>query len=240
MNKKVLSFVPIYSIVILAFVLIAALGNQAVTVLSERLVTQNRHCIILDAGHGGEDGGAVSCTGVYEKKLNLEISLKLQDLFHLLGYNAKMIRSSDCSVHTSGNTIAARKASDLKNRVNFVNQTKNAVLLSIHQNHYPDSIYNGAQMFYANTPSSENLAKKLQESFVQHLNNGSNRAAKKAEGIYIMKHVDKPAVLVECGFLSNPTEEAMLCSDTYQKKIGIVIATTVSQFLTEQQTLAII
>ena len=104
--------------------------------------------IIIDPGHGGEDGGAISCTGVSESKLNLEISLRLNDLLNLLGYDTCLIRDSDISIHTKGETIAQKKASDLKERVRIVNETENAVLLSIHQNQFPDSRYSGPQVFF--------------------------------------------------------------------------------------------
>ena len=206
-------------------------GNQAVSVLSESLSGKERHCILIDPGHGGEDGGASSCTGRLESGYNLEISLRLEDLLHLLGYDTKLIRREDVSVYTTGRTIAQKKVSDLKNRVKTANETNNGILLSIHQNYYPDARYSGAQVFYGNADGSEALAKQLQASFVAGLNPGSRRQAKQGSGIYLLEHIRCPGVLVECGFLSNPQEEALLREPSYQKKLCCVIGTALSQYL---------
>ena len=208
-------------------------GNRAVSVLSEGLSGKVRHCIIIDPGHGGEDGGASSRAGKLESGYNLEIALRLEDLLHLLGYDTKLIRREDVSVYTTGQTIAQKKVSDLKNRVKTINETKNAVLLSIHQNYFTDSRYSGAQVFYGNSEGSEALAKRLQASFVAALNPGSRRQAKQGKGIYLLEHVQCPGVLVECGFLSNYQEEALLRDPAYQKKLCCVIAAALNQYLSQ-------
>ena len=222
--------IPVYSLVLLAFLVSGILGSQVATVLSENSPIDNRHCFIIDAGHGGVDGGAVSCTGAYESHINLQIARKLNDLMHLLGMETKMIRTEDISVYTSGESIDSKKSSDLKERVRIVNTHENATLLSIHQNHYSDSFYSGAQIFYPKTIGSEALAKVLQKQFVSSLNPGSKRQAKKAEGLYLMKNIEKPGVLIECGFLSNYEEEAKLRSEDYQKRICCVIASVCSAY----------
>ncbi len=208
-------------------------GNQAVSVLSEGLSGKVRHCIIIDPGHGGEDGGASSRAGRLESGYNLEIALRLEDLLHLLGYDTKLIRREDVSVYTTGQTIAQKKVSDLKNRVKTINETKNGILLSIHQNYYTDSRYSGAQVFYGNSQGSEALAKRLQAAFVAALNPGSRRQAKQGKGIYLLEHIQCPGALVECGFLSNPQEEALLGTDGYQKKLCCVIGTSLNQYLSQ-------
>ena len=222
--------IPVYSLVLLAFLVSGILGSQVATVLSENSPIDNRHCFIIDAGHGGVDGGAVSCTGAYESHINLQIARKLNDLMHLLGMETKMIRTEDISVYTSGESIDSKKSSDLKERVRIVNTHENATLLSIHQNHYSDSFYSGAQIFYPKTTGSEALAKALQKQFISSLNPGSKRQAKKAEGLYLMKNIEKPGVLIECGFLSNYEEEAKLRSEDYQKRICCVIASVCSAY----------
>lgn len=218
----------IYSIVIPAFVAMSYWGNRAVTTISERIPPASGKCIVIDAGHGGEDGGTVSCTGIPESRYNLEIALRLDSLLQLLGYQTRMIRSEDTSVYISGNSIAQRKVSDLKERVRIVNEIHDALLVSIHQNYFSESIYSGAQVFYADSQSSRELAELLQKGLVETVNPGSNRKCKKADGIYIMNHVECTAVLVECGFLSNQQEEARLRDKTYQLKICSVIATTLA------------
>lgn len=229
--RKFAYFLPVYILVLGLFLFATMGGSRAVTVLSENAPLENRRCIIIDPGHGGEDGGAVSCTGVYESKLNLEISLRLQELFHFLGYDTMMIRTTDTSVYTQGDTIASKKVSDLKERVRMVNNAENALLVSIHQNHFPESRYSGAQVFYAKTQDSQVLAEQLQAALIQAVNPGSRRSCKKSTGVYLMEHISCPGILVECGFLSNPEEEAKLQTPEYQKKLCCVIASCVGEYL---------
>ena len=229
--KRKLASAAVYALVVALFLGVTAIGDRAVTAVSESRPVERKHCIVIDPGHGGEDGGATSCTGVLESSFNLEISLRLRDLLHLLGYDTKMIRTTDTSVYTKGETIAQKKASDLKERVRIVNETENALLLSIHQNQFSDGRYSGAQVFYAGTAGSDALAKQLQTAFVETLNPGSSRRSKKSDGVYLMEHIDCTGVLIECGFLSNAEEEARLRTPDYQKKICCVIAATVSNFL---------
>lgn len=221
----------VYSLTVACFLCAVFLGSRAVSVMAESVPMERENCIIIDAGHGGEDGGATSCTGIPESRYNLEISLRLNDLFHFLGYDTKMIRTTDISVYTKGKTIAQKKISDLKERVRMVNDIENGLLLSIHQNNFPDSRYSGAQIFYADTEGSQFLAKQLQDSFIATLNPGSSRQSKKSSGIYLMEHIQCTGVLVECGFLSNAAEEAKLANPEYQKKVCCVIAATVAGFL---------
>lgn len=220
-----------YAVIILIFLVAVHWGNRAVTVMAEGKPIERETCIVIDAGHGGIDGGATSCTGRLESAYNLEISMRLNDLFHLLGYDTRMIRTTDTSVYTKGETIAQQKVSDLKERVRIVNETENGLLLSIHQNNFSDGRYSGAQVFYAQTEGSEELAKLLQTALVESLNPGSNRKSKKSDGVYLMEHIERTGVLVECGFLSNPEEEARLRDPEYQRKLCCVIAATVSSFL---------
>ena len=220
-----------YGLVILCFFAVVHLGNRSVTVIAENRPLQHRHCIVIDAGHGGIDGGATSCTGKLESVFNLEISLRLNDLFQLLGYDTRMIRTTDTSVYTQGETIAQQKVSDLKERVRIANETANALLISIHQNNFSDGKYSGAQVFYGSEEGSEPLSKQLQSSIINTLNPGSRRQCKPAKGIYLMEHINCPGILIECGFLSNPAEEAMLQSADYQKALCTVIAANVSTYL---------
>lgn len=225
------SLIPVYILVLCALIIAGFASSKAVSVIAENTPVTNRQCVVIDAGHGGIDGGATSCTGILESSLNLEISLRLDDLMHLLGIKTVMIRIADCSIYTEGESIAAKKASDLKQRVKIVNETDNAILISIHQNYFSDSRYSGAQVFYCNNKESKRLAQQLQTAFVQALNKGSNRQEKKSSGIYLMEHINTTGILVECGFLSNAEEEARLRDDIYQKKLCCVIAAISSQYL---------
>ena len=177
------------------------------------------------------DGGATSCTGVLESQINLEIALRLNDLLHLLGCDTVMIRTTDTSVYIEGTTIAAKKVSDLKERVRIVNGTENAVLVSIHQNTFSDSRYSGAQVFYGGANNSRDLARALQSAFSQSVNPGSSRKCKKADSVYLMQNISCTGILVECGFLSNPREEALLRSPEYQQKLCCVIGSALTVFL---------
>lgn len=230
-RERCFGLLPFYLLVVIIILGATQLGNGAITTIAEANPVLREHTIIVDAGHGGVDGGATSCTGVLESNLNLQIALRLDDLLHFLGYKTTMIRREDISVYTEGDTIAQKKISDLKERVRIVNSTENATLISIHQNTFSDSRYGGAQVFYAGTEQSKELANILQNMLINTLNSGSNRQCKKADGVYLMKQIEKTGVLIECGFLSNPTEEALLRSDAYQKKLCCVIAASVSCFI---------
>ena len=227
-------FLPFYLLVTILVIGAIFGSSHAVTTINESSFQQERICYIIDAGHGGIDGGATSCTDVLESALNLEISLRLDDLMHFLGYRTKMIRTTDTSIYTQGNTIAAQKVSDLKERVRIVNESENNVLISIHQNTFSDSQYSGAQVFYSPGNTERVMAQSLQNNLNQFLNLKSQRKPKIGEGIYLLQHISRPGVLIECGFLSNPEEEAKLRNDTYQKKLCAVIATSITRFLTAE------
>lgn len=225
------AFAPFYLLVALLFIGAATGGSHAVSTIKQNQPVKRAHTVIVDPGHGGEDGGATSCTGVLESSINLDISLRLDDLLHLLGVDTRLIRTTDTSIYTQGNTIAAKKISDLKERVRIVNETAGGLLVSIHQNTFSDQRYGGAQVFYAPADGSKLLAEQMQSSLIASVNPGSNRKCKKADSVYLMQHIRCPGVLVECGFLSNPKEEASLRDAAYQKKLCCVIAAAVSSYL---------
>ncbi len=225
-----IGLLPFYLLTVIVFIGIAAWGSRATTTIAQNRPVMRENRIVIDAGHGGIDGGATSCSGVLESKLNLDIALKLEAVMQLLGFDTLMIRTTDTSVYTEGNTIASQKVSDLKERVRIVNETPNALLISIHQNTFPDGRYSGAQVFYGGGNESVKLAQNLQEKLNQTLCTGSNRKSKKANGVYLMQNIDGTGVLIECGFLTNPQEEAKLRSGEYQKQLCCVIASTISIF----------
>ncbi|MGM9523560.1 MAG: N-acetylmuramoyl-L-alanine amidase [Faecousia sp.] len=227
-KKSVGFYLFVCAVVIMGAMLLSRAGS-AVAVLSSEVSTAP--IVVIDAGHGGEDGGAISVTGVRESTLNLEISQRLNDLLHFLGIQTKMIRTEDVSVYTEGETIAQKKVSDIHNRVAMVEQTPNALLVSIHQNQFSESQYRGAQVFYAS--GSQELAELLQSELAEQVDPKNHRECKQAKGIYLLEHISCPAVLVECGFLSNPAEEALLRDEAYQKKLASVIACTLASHLEE-------
>lgn len=182
--------------------------------------------LVLDAGHGGEDGGAVSLTGTPESQINLAIVLKLRDVLGLYGVDPILLRETDVSLHDGdAGTLREKKRSDLKNRVAAIEAVEGGTLLSIHQNTYPGSRYHGAHVFYAPTESSQELAEHFQNSIKAALQPENERAVKRIpDTVYIMNHVTCPAVLIECGFLTNPSEEALLRDEDYQRKLSAIIA----------------
>ena len=208
-------------------------GNRAVTVIAENMPIPRANCIVIDPGHGGVDGGATSCTGRLEKEYNLEIACRLEDTLKLLGYRTEMTRRTDESIHTEGETIAQKKLSDLKERVRIVNESQHSILISIHQNLFPESRYRGAQVFYGKAYGSLDLAAHLQSKIIQHLNPGSHRKAKECTGVYLMDRIQCPGILVECGFISNPAEEKLLSDPEYQKKLCCIIASSLDHFLAQ-------
>lgn len=223
--------IVMYPLVVLITLLGTCMGSRMVTAFSETAAIPRAHCILIDPGHGGIDGGTVSCTGIPESRYNLEIALRLEDLLHLLGHETKMIRRDDRSVYTKGETIAQKKASDLKERLRIAQETPNVLFLSIHQNFFPDARYSGAQVFYPDTHGSRELAEQLQAGFRTALDPQNHRQPKKSTGVYLMERIPCTGVLIECGFLSNPQEEARLRDPSYQQKLCAAIATGVGSFL---------
>lgn len=186
----------------------------------------SRYTLVLDAGHGGEDGGAVSLTGVPESGINLAIVLKLDQILGLYGQAPVVLRTSDTSLHDeSAGTLREKKVSDLHNRVSSIENVENAVLLSVHQNTFTNQKYHGAQVFFAPTEGSEGFAVYTQETLRTVLDPENARQAKPIpDTVYLMSHISCPGILIECGFLSNPEEEALLRSETYQTKLAAAMA----------------
>ena len=182
--------------------------------------------LILDAGHGGEDGGASTPAGQKESDINLAIVLRTRALMTFLGVEPQLTRQIDISLHSSGaETIRQKKVSDLKNRVALVEGTPNAMLISVHQNHFTDPRYDGTQVFFNGGEAGRLWGEGAQELFRQVLDLSNDRKAKPMpDGIYLFEHVSCPAILVECGFLSNGEEAALLVTDTYQKKVALGLA----------------
>lgn len=181
---------------------------------------------VLDAGHGGEDGGALSAAGDKESDVNLAITLRLDALLRLLGKKTVLTRDADVSIYTDGaDTLRQKKVSDLRNRVALVNAIPNAVLISVHQNSLPGvpSVH-GAQAFYNTVEPSGQLAQSVQAALNQSINTGEKSEKQIDKTIYLMKNVTCPAVLIECGFLSNADEAARLQTTEHQKKLAAAIA----------------
>lgn len=181
--------------------------------------------LIIDPGHGGEDGGAVSVSGVPESGINLSIALKCEQLAGLFGQPVQLLRREEVSLaDPEAETLRQRKRSDLQKRVEIINSASNAVLLSIHQNFFTKASYSGAQVFYRPGEDSRQWAIQIQEQLRLALDTENQRQAKEIPSdIYLMSHISCPAILVECGFLSNPEEDALLQTEDYQRKLAVTI-----------------
>ena len=189
--------------------------------------------IILDPGHGGEDGGAVTLTGRTEQELNLSIAQKTEQILALFGTSCILTRESGSVEYPdSAKTTRARKSADTKARVELANSTPNAVFISIHQNKFgTDTQAHGAQVFFAPTEKSEELAKRLSDALTGAIGSENVRAQTQiSKNIYIMNHIKCPAALVECGFVSNRRECEKLESDGYQTVLAGSIASGIAQF----------
>lgn len=191
--------------------------------------------VIIDPGHGGEDGGAIGYSGTIEKDLNLDIALRLRDLLEWNGFEVEMTRDMDRSIHDEGlSTIGERKKSDMYHRLDLYNSDLQAVVISVHLNQYPDSSCHGAQVFYSqNNPASEELAKSIQSAIKARLQPDNRREIKPAEkNLFLLFHAKPPTVLVECGFLSNPEEEALLLQEEYRTKLAVAVFDGLMDYLT--------
>ena len=193
---------------------------------------------VIDAGHGGEDGGAVSPDGVKESGINLSVARKLDALMHLLGQRTVMVRTEDRAIYDpDAQSVTQKKVSDLRNRVKLVNETGNALLISIHQNEFPQSKYFGAQVFCNRISPAQTVAAQLQADLASALDPDNHRQIKNAEDtVYLMRQIHAPGILVECGFLSNPAEAALLQSNNYQTKLALVIAASVTASIQKEQS----
>lgn len=182
--------------------------------------------LIIDPGHGGEDGGAVSVTGKAESQINLAIACSLDHLMGFYGVPTVMTRTEDVSIHDpTAESLREKKVSDLKNRAALINGIENATLISIHQNASPVSSHRGFQVFYGEQGLSRPLAQAVQKTLTAVLEPEKERAPQAiSASVYLMKHISCRAILVECGFLSNPEEDRLLQEPAYQRKLAMSLA----------------
>lgn len=201
------------------------------------VIEENFPILIIDPGHGGEDGGAVGEGGVRESDLNLSIALRLKSLSHLYGIDTVMTRESDdINYPHDALTVRERKKADQQIRLRLIQDYPNAILYSIHQNYYPSSLPSGIQVLYGHNESSKNIGVLLHENLNYVLCPQSRRVATEIDdNIYLLKHCDCTAVLIECGFLSNPSDLALLQNETYQKKISAVLLSTYLDFYSQKK-----
>ena len=189
--------------------------------------------IVIDAGHGGRDPGKVGISGCLEKDLNLQIAEKLREFLQLENIEIVMTRETDIGLYSEN--AHNKKNEDMQNRVALIEKTEPVLTVSIHQNSYSDESIKGAQTFYyVKNPEGKALAKSIQDRLVYTLDKDNHRKAKADENYYLLKKVDSPIVIVECGFLSNPKECEALESDYYQEKVAWAIYIGIMQYLNEK------
>ena len=190
---------------------------------TEKLAAQNT--VVLDAGHGGEDGGAVSSAGVPESNINLQIVKKMELLLIFAGENVILTREGEGAVYSpDAETLREKKVSDLNNRVKLVNEIPGSFLISIHQNSLPKTRVRGAQVFYNTVSPAQKVAVSVQQALNSAVNPGNAKAAKQIDdAIFLMKNINSPGILAECGFMSNAAEAELLQTDGHQMRLSAAI-----------------
>ena len=228
--------------VVLGFMFLwgAATAKNRVVMTSGNINTgMDKQVIVLDAGHGGFDGGCVSVNGVAEKGINLAIMESLRDGLEIMGFNVICTRESDVSIHDKGvEGVSQQKKSDMDNRLAIFNKYNDAISVSIHQNQFTDGKYSGAQMFYSEKNSEgEKLAEIMKQQFVSLLQPDNTRETKPVgDELYLLNNTTCPSVLVECGFLSNAEEAAKLESSDYQKEVAFTIMTGIFEYSNQRKS----
>jgi len=213
----------IFNMIALAVIIVLAKGSNYVAASTDSADT--KPTVILDAGHGGEDCGTIGVSGVYEKDLNFEITLKLGEYLTAAGYNVIYTRTADSLLYTDEENIKGmRKISDLKNRVKIANGYEDAIFISIDMNSYGAAECKGFQAYFSNSAEgSKELAAAIQGSVKNKLQSTNNRMTKSGSDLYILENSKNPAVILECGFLSNPDECKKLSEKEYQKELCFAI-----------------
>ncbi len=226
MKKSVSIIVLIVTTVLFVFLPILLKNEKILDVFSAKS-SHTVNTVILDAGHGGEDGGAVAKDGTLEKDINLDITLKLEKILKFYGFKVIMTRTTDTMTCDENlNTQRQKKISDIKNRFEIISTNEDAIFVSIHQNKFNDSSQKGTQVFYSkNNSESKILADSIQKSIVNFSQPQNKRIIKKSgTDIYLLYHAQIPAVMVECGFISNNEDLNNLKNDEYKSKMALLIA----------------
>ncbi len=203
-------------------------------------VSEESHpIVILDAGHGGEDSGTVGINGVLEKDLNLAVSQNLAALLRSAGITVIETRTEDRLLYTEAENIKGyRKLYDLKNRLAVATAHPDAIFISLHMNSFPEERYKGLQIYYSqNNEESRILAARLQKEVKAALQPDNDRKIKPASStIYLLDRAENPALLIECGFLSNPEESTALSEEDYRKELSFVLFCGIINHISENKT----
>lgn len=215
------------------FALLAVSARITESALPVSAPVAQKPVIVLDAGHGGLDSGAVGKNGVLEKDVNLAVVLDLRDMLEMSGFEVVLTRDEDISIYDPGvEGIRNQKLNDMDNRLKIIQSHPDSIFLCIHQNNFTDPQYFGGQMFYNNNnPDNRTLAQIMQNRFAT-LQPGNDREIKlSGEELFLLKSNPNPSLLIECGFLSNPNEEALLATDEYRQQTAFTIYCGLIEFL---------
>lgn len=236
-KSTMLRMLFIFVFILLAMVVYEISNTYTISqnVLKTNATPITNKTIILDAGHGLPDEGAVGFTGTTEQAINLEIVLKLQKLIEQSGAKVILTRSDENGIYSADSiSIRNKKISDIKNRENIVNNSGADIFVSIHLNKYRDSKYSGWQTFYqTKIGNSTILATNIQNELNNNINDNNTRVPMAIKGVYLMEHINIPGVVVECGFISNPNEEELLKQETHQSKLAWGIYTGIQKYFQE-------
>lgn len=214
-------------LIILMAILFSSVG---VRVVDGRKVQKKKQTIVIDSGHGGIDSGKVSVLGDYEKDINLTIAKRLEKILKKAGYNVVMTRKSDEGLYSESST--GKKSEDMRKRCAIIDSSDAVAAISIHQNSYHEENVKGAQVFfYKNSEDGKQLAECLQESLVNELDKTNTRRAKSNDSYYILRKTQTPTVIVECAFLSNYEEAALIIEEDYQNKVAKAILSGLKNYL---------
>ena len=213
--------------------LIFVTDTYAYPAISNALKKTEIDTVILDAGHGGEDCGAIGTDGTYEKDLNLAVAIEMRRLLEERGYKVVMTRDDDKMLYSEGENIKGmRKLSDLKNRCKIAAQHENAIFVSIHMNSFGDAKYSGLQVYYSNgNDNSRALAEAIQKQVRADLQPDNDRTVKNGKDLYILDNCPITAVIVECGFLSNAEECKKLSEKEYQNRLSLAMVCGIIEYI---------
>ena len=211
--------------------------GSAVNASKNLTLTDGDPTLVIDPGHGGFDPGATAADGTTESRINLEIALQMEDIARLLGVRTDMTRREDVSTESDASAaIRERKNSDLQNRVRQVNAVPGGVLISLHQNSLPQvpSVH-GAQVFYGEAENSQALAEAVQAALNETINDRAKEPKASGSGVYLLKNAEIPSILVECGFLSNAEETALLNTRDHQTRLALTVLASALNALPQPQ-----
>lgn len=230
-SKKILSIIMSLLFVMSMFFV----GREAAkSTMGGSVVQKGDYCVVIDAGHGGDDPGKVGVGNVLEKDINLEIALILKEFLEAEGIEVVLTREDGEGLYDAD--ASNKKVQDMKRRIELIDEAEPDLAVSIHQNSYPEEYVHGAQVFYyTGSRSGEALAGMIQAELIEKADPENKRVIKANDSYYMLKKTDVPIVIVECGFLSNYAETEKLSDGEYQDRVAWAIHMGILQYLNTQK-----